>query len=318
MGDEDQHTGFRGFGTGRTFPVEVDGKPQLRIAAVVDVVEGFGELAGHQGVLVVNGYIDPPSGLALSILLRLTDPDRRFAARSRIPPIKPIAHPDPNDLYLLFFGDSDPKNPVRLDIGSDGTMRGATGPQRMRMMQISYDVHGSKGIRTQSTLGPFSGRMDATALFDPLSGSPPFPFQTIHGVFTFKNSRGNVIGTLEANMTEGRALPTRLDGIPLPVFRVGGMAPATRGTGCFKDAVAIFTVNSFISLVPNVLSGMFVLHLSDPGGRVRKALGGGNEGLSSQGRGLRKGRIRSPGTQQAPRSQRDRQPQRARADGFNL
>jgi hypothetical protein len=39
-------SGFRAFGTGRTFPVLVGGRPQLRLGAVIDVLEEFGPLRG--------------------------------------------------------------------------------------------------------------------------------------------------------------------------------------------------------------------------------------------------------------------------------
>ena len=55
-----QASGFHGFGAGRTFPCMVNGQPQLRLAAVVDILQGFGALQGLQGSAVVNGFIQPP------------------------------------------------------------------------------------------------------------------------------------------------------------------------------------------------------------------------------------------------------------------
>ncbi len=270
--DTIDETGFRGFGSGSTYPVMVDGKPQLRLAAIVDVLEGLGRLKGHEGLLVVNGHIEPPDGLALNILVRLTDPSGKLAATSRLPALRQLPHPDPDNVYLIFLGEPDPKKPVQVQRAPDGTMLGAVGPQRMRLIRIAYDVHGPKGARTKTTYGEVAGEMNATAWFNPFSGAPPFPFQTTDGVFTFTGPGGRELGTVEANMTQGRALPTEMPGAPTPVYRVGGIAPFIRGTGCFQDAVGLFTVDSYISLVPNVLSGLFVMHLSDPGGRVRKAL----------------------------------------------
>src|SRR5207248_7737186 len=43
------HSGFRAFGTGRTFPVLVAGRPQLRLGAVIDILEGLGRLQGLPG-----------------------------------------------------------------------------------------------------------------------------------------------------------------------------------------------------------------------------------------------------------------------------
>ena len=72
--DDQKQSGFHGFGTGRTFPVMIAGRPQLRIGAVIDILQGYGQLAGKHGTVVVNGYITPPEGLALNILVRILDP----------------------------------------------------------------------------------------------------------------------------------------------------------------------------------------------------------------------------------------------------
>lgn len=273
-------TELRGFGTGTTLPVVIDGKPKLRLAAIVDVVEALGEFAGHSGMIVVNGHINPPDGLDLSILLRLTDGNEELLARTRLPRLRPIPPPDPEDLFLIFLGDSDPEDPIQIRVNPEGQMEGAVGPQRMRLVDVVFSTVSEKRAETRkivskTRLGHFMGRMDAMAWFDPFSGKPPFPFQTTDGVFTFYDRDGETLGTIHANMTEGRALPTEIPGTSQPVYRVGGIAPATSGTGCFEDVVGLFTVSSFISLVPNVLSGIFILQLSDAGHRLRKALAGG-------------------------------------------
>lgn len=270
--EDSQGSGIHGFGTGSTYPVRVAGKTQVRLAAIIDVVSGFGQLAGHQGMLIVNGHIEPPTELALNITLRLTDPSGQFLPNQPIPPVHSSGHTDPDDVYMLFHAESDPHDPVQLRIDPSGRMLGARGPQRMRLAHVAYTVEGPDGIRTVTTLGDGVGHMDAMAHFDPFTGSPPHPFTTTDGVFTFHTADGRPLGTLDANMQEGRALPTHFPGAPLPVYRVGGIAPVTRGTGIFENVVGLFTVDSFISLVPNVISGIFVLHISDPSGRLRSAL----------------------------------------------
>src|SRR5262249_32264417 len=50
---KDRHqSGFRAFGAGRTFPIQLNGTGQLRIGAVIDILEGYGKLAGVQGTVV--------------------------------------------------------------------------------------------------------------------------------------------------------------------------------------------------------------------------------------------------------------------------
>src|SRR5262249_52531715 len=55
-----EQSGFRAFGTGRTFPAREEGKRVLRIGAVIDVLEGKGKLEGLAGAFVINGWIAPP------------------------------------------------------------------------------------------------------------------------------------------------------------------------------------------------------------------------------------------------------------------
>src|SRR3989442_7523 len=49
--------GFRGFGTGRTYPMHVGSQPQLFAAAVGSILEGFGKFKGHQGTYTYCGSL---------------------------------------------------------------------------------------------------------------------------------------------------------------------------------------------------------------------------------------------------------------------
>ena len=107
-----RESGLRGFGTGRTFPIVVNGRRQLRIAAVVEVVEGFGNLAGLTGAIVVNGYVIPPTGLFINFVARFPDPDGQLLAPVSIPPSEPEPEPDPGTTFLLLEGEPDPDHGV--------------------------------------------------------------------------------------------------------------------------------------------------------------------------------------------------------------
>lgn len=269
--DDTNHSGFRGFGTGRTFPALVSGEPQLRIGAVVDILQGYGRLTGFNGTVVVNGYIKPPSGLALSLMVRIPDPSGKLRSGSSFSPLREIPDPDPNTVFLVFLGETNPDEPTTLNIGPAGQMLGSNVHERLRLVDISLDVKGRRGIRTSTTTGPIVGKLDGTLLFNPL-GPPtgaPVPFQTQNGVFNFFDRDGKTVGTLKANIVEGRAFQTQFAGAPMPVFRFGGFGPLIEGTGQFRDVVGMMSLNAVVSVFPRTLSNLYLLRISDPDGTFR-------------------------------------------------
>ena len=59
----------------------------------------------------------------------------------------------------------------------------------------------------------------------------------------------------------------------MPVFRFGGFGPFLGGTGPFRDAVGMMSLNAAISVFPRTLSNLYVLRVSDVDGRFRAACG---------------------------------------------
>jgi hypothetical protein len=268
--DRDQ-SGIHGFGAGRTLPVMVGDQPQLRIGAVVNVLDDFGKLTGLPGTIVVNGYIQPPQSLFLNFIARFMDPGGRLRARSPLSPLQAIPNPDPGTTFLVFQGELDPERPVTLNRSPDGQILGSNVHERLRLVDFTFDLATPAGLRSQTAEGPIVGRLEATTVFDPMSQLRPIPFQTRDGVLTFFDRGGEQIGTLRANLIEGRAFPTAIDGAPMPVFRVGGFGPFIEGTGQFRGAIGMLSLNSVISVFPRTLSMLYVLRISDPDGRFRAA-----------------------------------------------
>ena len=266
--DRDQ-SGIHGFGAGRTFPVMVAGQPQLRIGAVVDVLDDFGKLSGLPGLFVVNGYIQPPQSLFLNFVARFMDSGGRLRARTPIAPMQTIPDPDPGTIFLVFDGELDPDRPVTLNQGPGGQITGSNVHERLRLINPTFDMSTPAGLRGRAEEGPIVGRLQATTLFDPTSQLSPIPFQTTNGLFTFCDRTGAQIGTLRANLVEGRAFPTPLEGAPMPVFRVGGFGPFIEGTGQFAGVIGMLSLNAVVSVFPRTLSNLYVLRISDPDGRFR-------------------------------------------------
>jgi hypothetical protein len=262
-------SGFHAFGTGRTFPVTVQAHPQLRVGAVVDVLEGFGKLKGLLGTVVVNGYLEPPQGLFLSFIMRFVDPTGKLRATSTLTGLRPIPPPDPTSTFLIFLGEDDPAQPVKLKLAPDGRILGSEVHERLRLVDINSDIATSQDIRSVTTEGPIVGKLSATLHFNPLDPRPVSPTYTTNGAFTFFDRQGRTIATLNANIVEGRAIPTELSGAPMPIFRFGGFGPFISGTGQFSGVVGMISLNGAISVFPRTLSNLYVLRVSDPNGRFR-------------------------------------------------
>jgi hypothetical protein len=269
--DRDQ-SGFKGFGTGRTFPVQEGGKRRLRIGAVIDILEGLGKLKGLVGTVVVNGYIEPPQGLALNLLVRLMDPTRRLKATSALTPLREVTNPDPDAVFMFFLGEVDPEHPVTLNLAPDGRILGSNVYEILRLVHIGFNLHTPIGLCSRTTEGPIVGTVRATLAFNPLDPRPVSPIRTTNGVFTFLDSDQRVIGTVQSNMVEGRALRTELEGAPMPIFRFGGFGPILGGTGQFSGADGMMSMNSAVSVFPRTLSNLYIFRFYDPAHKLHDAL----------------------------------------------
>lgn len=270
-----QHSGFRGFGAGRTFPQTLEGRPQLWIGAVVDILEGYGALRGVQGNAVVNGFIRPPDDLALSILIRVVDPQRRLGTSSALTGLRPIPQPDPTATFLAFLGEPDPAHPVTLNVTSQGRVLGATVHELLRPVHLQFDVGTSKGMRNRVLSGPIVGSLTFDLDFDSFDPRVPTPFQTRNAIFRFFERQGQMVGMLAADVTEGRGFQTTLPGAPQPVIRVAGFGPFRSGSGQFAGVSGLLSVNGCISIAARTPSIMYVLRIADPDGRFRPSGSGG-------------------------------------------
>jgi hypothetical protein len=275
--DDRDQSGFRGFGTGRTFPALEGGRPVLRLGAVVDILEGLGKFKDHQGNAVVNGFIIPPDVLGLNIMVRLIDASGQLTTYSALTPLEPIPTPDPTAVFMTFLAEQDPDHPTTLNRAPDGQILGSNVHEVLRLAYVSFDLGWSnQNIRSKTTTGPIVGRLSTTLYFNPLNqqtpgtATSPIPYHTKNGVFTFFDRDQCTIGTLKTDIIEGRAFKTELDGAPLPIFRMGGLGPLLEGTGQFSGAEGLLSMNAAISVFPRTLSNMYVLRIVDPNGKFHE------------------------------------------------
>ena len=260
-------SGFKGFGAGRTFPTQVNGENRLRIGAVVDVIEGHGQLAGLKGTVVVNGYIEPPDGLALNMIVRMMDPNGKLTNQKELSRIRPIGNPDPSATFLAFLGEVDPNRPTELVTTPDGTVLGSKVFEKLRLVSMDFDIQ--NGLNSETRIGPIVGDLSARLHFNPMDPLDVSPISTTNGVCSFYNVGGQQIGAIHSRMLEGRALRTNLPGAPNPVFRFGGVGPIDGGTGFFEGVDGMMSLNAAISVFPRTLSNLYVFRIYDPEGKFR-------------------------------------------------
>jgi hypothetical protein len=263
-------TGLRGFGMGRTFPIVVDGQKQLRIAAVVNVVEGFGNLAGLSGVIVVNGYVTPPTGLFINFVARLPDPDGHVLTSAPVSTCVPEPEPDPGTTFLMFQGEADPDHHGGERTAPGGHGLGSRVRQRLRLVHTGFDVASASGLRSNTSVGPVVGHLTADLKFDAEASGSTLPIGMSNILFTFTDPAGHVVGTLATSTVEGRAFRMVVKGHPM--FRFGAFGPLSEGTGVFEGAVGMMTTNATLSVAPQAQSNLYVIRISDPGGRHRAPL----------------------------------------------
>ncbi|HKH50099.1 MAG TPA: hypothetical protein VKM72_36065 [Thermoanaerobaculia bacterium] len=274
-------SGVQAFGSGRTFPVTVNGQPALNIGAVIDVLSGSGDLAGLPNdtfpgaTMVINGFIQPPNDLALNLILRVMDPTRQLAARGPVVPLVPSpASPDPGAVFMFFLGEVDPRRPVRPMFGPDGRPIGLQVFENLRQVRVEYDIGTSASLQSRTETGPVVGTVSTMLYFDFQNPGSVIPVQTKGGVFSFHDPQGRSLGSVFANMVEGRAFRTYLPGASRPVFRMGGFGPIRGGTGALAGAAGMLSLNSVVSVTPSTLSNLYVFRFEDPNGGLRTRLQG--------------------------------------------
>lgn len=261
--------GFKGFGTGRTFPAKSEGR--LRIGAVVDILEGYGQLAGATGTVVINGFIEPPQGLALNMMVRILDPEHRLRSANGLTPIQPKADADPSATFMAFLGEVDTDRPVQLLRSNDGQIHGSMVYEKLRLVDMDFGVDSVSGIHSTLQKGPIVGSLSAQLSFNPQTPSVVSPISTRKGEFCFHDGKGNWIGTIRADMVEGRAFKTYVKDLAFPIFRFAGFGPILGGSGQFENVDGMMSMNAAISVFPRTLSNLYIFRIYDPGRRFRKA-----------------------------------------------
>jgi hypothetical protein len=270
--------GFRGFGTGTTYPVLVNGEPQLLAAAVGSILEGFGKFKGHEGTYTYCGSLSSQRGFTGNLLCRVIDPEGALRTDAALASSSSSVDLERGITYIIIRGQKkDRHQQTEYNIGRTGEVKGLNVSQQLKVVQIDAAMEERDGLRTTMSIGPVMGSMTAKILFNLLNpgapGTPlsPIPFRS-YNEYTFLDPDGQLIGTIVADGGEGRTFNMKLADAPgQAALRFGGFGPIVKGTGQFEGIEGIMTDNSVVGVAPHALSTFYVLRINDPEGRFRQS-----------------------------------------------
>jgi hypothetical protein len=262
---DSKKSGFGAVGAGRTFPALVAGALQTRLAAVLDINQPTGQLAGLVGTGIVIGDIEPPGGFHFNVMFRIIDPDGSLQSTEPVPPLQSPTDPEPGTVFMPFLSEPDPDHPLTAQSSSDGKYLCVRIVERLRLVDLSFDV-GSPGLRSRTTSGPIVGRHSMTLILDQSLQTEVIPGYSQDDEFSFCDKDGLPTGGFKANLFEARVFPTRLLGLQSPIYRIGGFALPTQGTGQFKNPTGLVSINGAYSLATGAVSILYMVRFSDPHG----------------------------------------------------
>jgi hypothetical protein len=271
----DERDGFRGFGTGRTFPLQSSGQSYLHFTGVGVILEGFGKFAGHQGLFVISGHVSAKHGFYVNVVVRVTDADGNLRTDTPLPTTTRGLSPDRDTTYLFFFAQKDARYPTTYRLGSDGQVEGLNVREKLRLARLAFTA--DRDLRSYAKLGQGIGENSLTVVFNPFNpgapGTPtsPIVFTSPNQLYTFVDETGETVGSIQGDIVEAREFNTQLPGAPgLPAFLFAGFGPIHSGTGAFSGAQGFLYFNSAGTIGPHVVSDLYVLQLVDPQGKFRE------------------------------------------------
>jgi hypothetical protein len=262
--------GFRGFGTGLTYPGKGAEKGGVLTAAVGSVIEGFGRFKNRDCTYTYCGSIKAEQGFSGQLLLRVVDPGGELSTENTLPPLECGPSLEADITYIMFRGQKHNKLDETLySFGPDGQVNGLNVTQELRVLHLDAACRGGR-LRTTRSLGPIMGKMTAKIAFNLFNpGAPgtvaaPIPFQSFNR-YAFSDSEGNTFGTCDGDGHEGRTFLLALSGAPGQMaLRFGGFGPVLNGTGRLAGIEGLMTDNSVVGIAPHALATLYTLRVNDP------------------------------------------------------
>src|SRR5688500_9460340 len=156
--------GFRGFGTGSTFP---SSSATLQAAAVGNLMEGRGRFSGLEGTYVYCGSLSENEGFRGSLMLRVMDPQGVFSTDGDLSSLESQQSVEPGVTYFILRGQKrDRRARTTYSFGPDGDVNGLNVTQQLRLIAVDTTTRGRAGLRSVRSVGPVIGKMGANIAFN--------------------------------------------------------------------------------------------------------------------------------------------------------
>ncbi len=277
---------FHGFGSGQTYPINVDGRSYLMMCAIGTITQGQGKFRGLAGTYVFTGTFSERSGYCGAVVLRLIDEDGIFRVDDPLPAEDEIVSETSGLTFFQFQGRKhDETSRTTYGYGPDGE------PDRLELTQIlslfEAATTNAPDLRTHASAGPAIGKISSKVFLNLLrpnglgTDASPIPFQSLNE-FRLQADNGSDLGGFRAFGGEGRSFAASLKATPgTPYLRFGAFQEIGDGTLAFAFARGVLSDNSIVSLSPHVTSTLYTICLVDPrgdwrdGGRAEERSAGG-------------------------------------------
>ena len=286
---ENGKDGFRGFGTGQTFPAAFGGNPEIQAGAVGNIVEGFGKFKGLEGTYVYCGTLSPDSGFTGSLLCRVVDPNGVLQSDIDLPSMDEQFPPEPGASYLTFRGQKKNRTQkTQYTFDTAGNVNGLQLDPQIRLFSFDCAIDGRGELRCTSSLGPVIGTMPAYIYFNvldpgaPGTGNAPIAFHDYDeyifsapqggnlGSYGFDGGGGRILNLTAEAGGGGQAFALKLQGAPgQQALRFGGFGPVVNGNGELSWFKGLAAHNSVVGIAPHAISTAFISRIHDPSARLR-------------------------------------------------
>lgn len=273
FGEDGRHS-VRGLGSGRTYPIQQNGKDVYRLAANGLLTGGTGDLANRQGMFVLTGLYTPPGDFQLRISVMVVDPTGLLTTEP-VPAIEAVKGLPRDVTYLdtSTFHPSVTATEIVPGPTPESPPASLTCREKLRLCESRFSALGPEGLRCNYEIGEPSGEHRIALQFSSLSGTgaPESP-SGAYGVEEFEVYHdGSRRGTLKIALDEIRAVLVPIPGVPadMQTQMFAGFGPVVGGSGAFAGAQG-FQINMGVgTFVPHLLSILYQFELADPTGRFR-------------------------------------------------
>ncbi len=264
---------FTGFGTGRTFPTIYADQPIVPVGAIVEVQQGYGQLAGLFGLVMINGKVSPPSTMHLSITPAFLDFDHRLQSVSEVDAILQLPNPDPTSTYLMLSTVSGPHRWLdNTRLMKDGMVAlGGRSEFPLRSGDLSFSIRNGNLV-SHRRLGRVVGSVRGHFFLGPWQVAGPMPMQGRDSRHTIHNGKGKVAGRIWSNIVEGRMFEIEVPHAIAPGWFSGGVGPITGGDGIFAGVTGQVSSLTLSSIFPLTEMSIELIRLDDSDGLYRRAV----------------------------------------------